>query len=97
MPRYQLRYETAYLNDLRGLHRAYDLPRITRAVLGLADQAETPSRNRRRLVAPVSWCMSATWQQRVDGYRVLYRVEDGVVLVLRVRFKGSQTTEEMGS
>jgi mRNA-degrading endonuclease RelE of RelBE toxin-antitoxin system len=96
VPRYQLRYEAAYLNDLRSLQRAYDLPVITRAVLGLADQAETPSRNRRRLAAPISWCMAATWQQRVDDYRVLYRVEDGFVHVLRVRFKSSKTTEEMG-
>jgi mRNA-degrading endonuclease RelE of RelBE toxin-antitoxin system len=96
VPRYQLRYEAAYLDDLRSLQRAYDLPLVTQAVLALADQAEALTRNRRPLAAPISWCPTATWQQRVQDYRVLYRVENGVVLVLRVRFKGSKATEEMG-
>ena len=96
MPRYRLQYEAAYLDDLRTLLRAYDLPLITRAVLILADQAEVPSRNRRPLTAPISWCPTATWQQRVEGYRVLYRVEADSVFVLRVRFKGSKSSEEMG-
>lgn len=95
MPDYLLRYEAAYLNDLRFLRRAYDLPIITRAVLLLATQAETPTRNRRPLTSPISWCPTATWQQRVEGYRVLYRVEGGEVQVLRVLFKGSKATEEM--
>jgi mRNA-degrading endonuclease RelE of RelBE toxin-antitoxin system len=94
--RFQLRYEGAYLADLRSLRRAYDLPIITTAVLGLAEEADVPSRNRRPLTDPISWCPAATWQQRVENYRVLYRIEDGVVFILRVRFKGSKTTEEMG-
>jgi mRNA-degrading endonuclease RelE of RelBE toxin-antitoxin system len=76
--------------------RAYDLPIIIAAVNRLADQAEVASRNRRPLGGPVSWCPAAKWQMRVGGYRVFYRVENGVVDVLRVRFKGSRTTEEMG-
>jgi mRNA-degrading endonuclease RelE of RelBE toxin-antitoxin system len=36
------------------------------------------------------------WQLRVGNYRVLYRFGEGVVFVLRVRFKGTKTTEEMG-
>ena len=96
MPRYFLRYEDAYLDDLRTLARAYELPIITRAVLQLGDHAETQSRNRKPLSAAISWCASATWQLRIDDYRVLYRVDGSVVQVLRVRFKGSRTTEEMG-
>jgi mRNA-degrading endonuclease RelE of RelBE toxin-antitoxin system len=96
VPRYFLRYADAYLADLRTLARAYDLPVVTRAVLQLADQAETQSRNRKPIAVPISWCPAATWQQRVDDYRVLYRVDGGIVQVLRVRFKGSRTTEEMG-
>jgi mRNA-degrading endonuclease RelE of RelBE toxin-antitoxin system len=94
--RYLLQYEDAYLDDLRTLARAYDLPAITRAVMQLADQAETRTRNRRPLSTPISWCPAATWQQRVEEYRVLYRVDGGIDQVLRVRFKGSRTTEEMG-
>jgi hypothetical protein len=76
--------------------RAYDLPLITKAVLGLTDQAEVVSRNRKPLVAPISWCPLATWQQRVQNYRVLYRVDADIVQMLRVRFKGSKSSEEMG-
>jgi mRNA-degrading endonuclease RelE of RelBE toxin-antitoxin system len=96
LPRYELRYATVYLEDLRSLLRPYDLPVIVGTVNDLADQAETVSRNRRPLGAPISWCPTATWQLRVGDYRVLYRVDEGVVSVLRVRFKGSKTTEEMG-
>ena len=96
MPRYLLRYEDAYLEDLRTLARAYDLPIISRAVLQLADQAETRSRNRKPLSAAISWCPTATWQLRIEDYRVLYRVDGSIVQVLRVRFKGFRTTEEMG-
>jgi hypothetical protein len=94
--RYELRYTTAYLDDLRSIIDAYSLPIVTRAVLGLADQAEVVTRNRRPLSLPVSWCPEATWQQRVGSFRVLYRVADGWVYILRVKFKGSMTTEEMG-
>jgi mRNA-degrading endonuclease RelE of RelBE toxin-antitoxin system len=96
VPRYLLQYADAYLDDLRTLTRAYDLPIITRAVQQLADQAEVESRNRRPIAAPISWCSAATWQLRVDAYRVLYRVDGSMVQVLRVTFKGSRTTEEMG-
>ena len=96
MPRYLLLYDDACLDDLRTLARPYDLPIITRAVLQLGDQAETQTRNRKPLSAAISWCPAATWQQRVDDYRVLYRVDGSVVQVLRVRFTGSRTTEEMG-
>lgn len=57
---------------------------------------EVPSRNRKRILKAVSWCPKATWQLRVGSYRVLYEVERGVVTLLRVTFKGTQTTEEMG-
>src|SRR5262245_20507057 len=95
-PRYDLRYADEYLQDLRELPRSYDLPLITKAVAALAYQAEMTTRNRRGLITQISWCPAATRQQKVGGYRILYRVDDGVVSVLRVRFKGSRTTEEMG-
>jgi len=67
-----------------------------RRVAILAFQAETETRNRKRLARPISWCPEATWQLRVRKYRILSRVEGGTVLVLRLTFKGTQTTEEMG-
>ena len=96
MPRYRLLYSSAYIEDYRALD-AFDRAKVRDAVLILADQAEVPTRNRRPLEAPVSWCPEATWKLRIEGYRLLYRVEDTTVFVLRVQFKGSDTIEEMGS
>jgi len=96
MARYRLRYASAYLQDLRTLADAYSLPIVTAAVLLLADQAEVATRNRRPLVSSVSWCPEATWQLRIGAFRVLYSVAGGLVDVLRLKFKGSKTTEEMG-
>ena len=94
-PAYSLLYDQSYLDDLERID-PFDIPVIRESVLHLQHQAEQRSRNRRSLRAPVSWCPAATWQLRVRGYRVLYRVDDGAVTVLRLVFKGSSTTEEMG-
>src|SRR6266567_4100266 len=51
------------------------------------DFEKTTTRHRRPLRAPVSWCPSASWQQRVGSFRILYRVDGGTVDVLRLRFK----------
>ena len=96
MPRYELRYEPSYLQDLKTAGAPYDLPAIASAIRGLLDQAELITRNRRPLQEPISWCPRASWQLRVGAYRVLYRVDRDVVSLLRLRFKGSRTTEEMG-
>jgi mRNA-degrading endonuclease RelE of RelBE toxin-antitoxin system len=97
MPRYELRYDAAFLEDERGVASAFELPMILAAVGHLADQAEVETQRRRRLARPVSWCVEATWQLKIGSYRVLYRVDGGTVSLLRLRFKGSKTTEEMGS
>lgn len=95
-PPYQLTYDRRYFDDLEHLD-PFDIPVIRDAVLVLEHQAEQVSRNRRPLKQPVSWCPDAKWQLRVRDYRVLYRIEgDGIVIVLRVKFKGSGTTEELG-
>jgi hypothetical protein len=44
----------------------------------------------------ISWCPAASWQLRVRQYRVLSDVQLGIVSLLRVTFKGRQTSEEMG-
>jgi mRNA-degrading endonuclease RelE of RelBE toxin-antitoxin system len=93
--RYQLRYSVAFDRDLDDVS-PYDATVIRAAVLLLRDQAEVPTRSRRPLTSPVSWCPDASWQLRVRDYRVLYRVQMGLVSLLRVTFKGRKTTEEMG-
>lgn len=95
MPPYRLLFDRRYLDDLEAVD-PFDIPIIREALLHLAHQAEHETRNRRRLRQPVSWCPAATWQVRVRGYRVLYEVQEGIVTVLRLRFQGSLSTEEMG-
>ena len=94
-PPYTLLYEQAYLDDLEEID-AFDIPMIRDRLVQLEHQAEQQTRNRRPLRTPLSWCPAATWQLRVGDYRVLYDVRDGTVTILRLRFKGSSSTEEMG-
>lgn len=95
MPRYELLYSSEFDRDLEALG-AYNGPIVRAALILLSEQAELESRNRRHLAKPLSWCPEATWQVRVGNYRVLYRVDAGKVKILRVRFKGIRTSEEMG-
>jgi mRNA-degrading endonuclease RelE of RelBE toxin-antitoxin system len=92
---YGLLYSRAFDEDLDTIP-AYDAVIVRTRLAILASQPEVETRNRKRLVNQISWCPDATWQLRVRGYRVLYRVERSNVLVLRLTFKGRQTTEEMG-
>ena len=82
------------LNQLRAFHRA----RISTTVAGLAHQAETETRHRKRLRAgediPAEY-PSPTWEIRVGAHRVLYCVEGKTVRVLGVKLKGRQTTGEI--
>jgi mRNA-degrading endonuclease RelE of RelBE toxin-antitoxin system len=89
-------YSSEYLEDYKLLD-AFERPKVRSAVLMLAEEAEMTARNRRPLRTQVSWCPEATWRLHVEDYRVLYRVDAGTVFVLRVRFKGSRTIEDMGS
>ena len=93
--RYSLLYSRAFDEDLDEIP-AYDAVIVRSAVALMVTQAETPTKNRRRLSSPISWCPEADWQLRVRSYRVLYRVDEGTVRVLRLTFKGRMTTEEMG-
>jgi len=94
-PPYELLYDRGYLDDLQAID-PFDIPIVREALLRLEHQAEQQTRNRRRLRLPISWCPAATWQVRVRDYRVLYDVQGGTVTILRLRFKGSSSTEEMG-
>jgi len=90
-----LDFSSLFDTDLSRLD-AFVYPQIRSAVSLLRDQAEIPSRNRRALRATIWWCPEATWQARVGDFRILYRVEGHTVCLLRVRLKGSRTTEDMG-
>jgi hypothetical protein len=96
VPRFAISYAGSYLRDFLRID-AFDRARIRTAVLALADQGDVATRNRRPLKVSISWCPEATWQLRSGEHRVLYRIEGGDVLALRVLLKGSRTTEEMGS
>jgi mRNA-degrading endonuclease RelE of RelBE toxin-antitoxin system len=92
-----LRFAATYLLELRELP-VFDRAKIQAAVgHSLTTDADNPSRNRRPLKAQISWCPEAKWQLRVGNYRVLYSVDPTGVEILRVRFKGRRSTEEMGS
>jgi mRNA-degrading endonuclease RelE of RelBE toxin-antitoxin system len=93
--RYNLDLDPLFDADLSALD-AFAYPRIRSAIASLQDQAEVRTRNRRPLRGAVWWCPEATWQLRVGEFRVLYRVEGRDVRLLRVRWKGTRTTEEMG-
>jgi len=94
-PHHKLLYSRAFDDDLDDIP-AYDAVIVRSAVALLANQAETESRHRKGLSRAVSWCPEAGWELRVRSYRVLYRVDEGTVRVLRLTFKGRMTTEEMG-
>ena len=93
--RFRVEYDQAAFDDIEDID-SFDLPIIRRAIELLADQANVRTRNRRPLARAVSWCPEATWQLRVRHYRVLYRFDGSTVRLLRVRWKGSLTTEEIG-
>ncbi len=92
--RFRLEYDQAAFDDIDDVD-AFDLPIIRKAIDLLKDQADVRTRNRRPLEQTVSWCPEATWQVRVRGHRLLYCFDRGTVRVLRVRWKGSLTTEEI--
>jgi mRNA-degrading endonuclease RelE of RelBE toxin-antitoxin system len=92
---FRIEWEQPAFDDLEEID-SFDSPIIHREVRLLEHHADQPGRNRRPLARPVAWCPDATWQLRVGGYRVLYSLEAGVVRILRIKWKGRSTTEEMG-
>jgi mRNA-degrading endonuclease RelE of RelBE toxin-antitoxin system len=82
MARHRIVYADLFLDDLRRIE-AFERAKVRTALLILSDQAELAARNRRPLRGPVHWCPEATWQLRIEDYRVLYRVVSDEVQVLR--------------
>ena len=96
MTRWTLAFADTYLTDLRELP-VFDRARVQASVASsLEGEPDRPTRHRRPLKSGVGWCPEATWQLRVGEYRVLYRIQNSSVEILRVRFKGRRTTEAMG-
>jgi mRNA-degrading endonuclease RelE of RelBE toxin-antitoxin system len=59
----------------------------------LAHQAETETRNRKRLAKKLGALTEAEWNLRIGDLRALYRIVDGrIVRILRVIIKGTATT-----
>lgn len=84
----------ADLRRLRGFYR----PPILAAVAMLVHQAETDTRNRKRLRSgqdlPPEY-PDPTWEIRVGPHRVLYAVESETARILGVKLKGTLTTGEI--
>jgi mRNA-degrading endonuclease RelE of RelBE toxin-antitoxin system len=78
--------------------RAFQRPLIRAAIAELVHQAETETRNRKRLQSGIDIPADypdPTWEIRVGTHRVLYCVEGETVRVLGVKLKGTQTTGEI--
>jgi len=88
-------YDQEAFDDLDEVD-AFDIPVLRTAIGRLQYEALSQTMRRCPLDRPVSWCPDATWQQRCGNYRIFYRVEDRTVRVLRVKWKGSRTTEDIG-
>jgi len=74
---------------------AFHHRRIMGAIRDLHHQAETETRNRKPLATPLDLLPEATWELRVDPYRVLYFVAARTVRVLRVIMKVGTTEDSL--
>lgn len=97
MSRYTVIWSEDAEAEVRLLSGFYRAP-VLAAVVHLAHQAETETRNRKRL-RPGSDIPSdypdPTWEIRVGRYRVLYAVEGETVRIIGVKLKVAQTTGEI--
>jgi hypothetical protein len=84
--RYALDPEDAFDSDLERVE-PFHLGRMFAELDELEHQAEAKTRNRKVLKAAIPWCPRATWEVRVDPYRVLYRVDGTTVHLLAVGLK----------
>ena len=97
MPRYRVEWSELAKTELKQI-RSFYRPAIVTAVDELAAQAETETRNRKRLRATVeisSKYPDPTWEIRVGLFRVVYGVEGETVRILGVKIKGARTIGEI--
>jgi len=68
--------------------------RVASAVDRLVHDAETESRNRKRLRRRLDGLAGAEWNLRVGEFRVFYQViDERIARILRVILKGAATTD----
>ena len=92
---YEIEWSEEAEADFRVLPLFVRGPVVVAAVEELRYQAETETRNRKRLREPLDALIEAEWSVRVGDHRVLYRVVEGhAVQVLRVILKGTDTMDE---
>ena len=76
--------------------RPFDRRPIVQALRLLSHQAETETRNRKRLRRPLEGVPSDTWELRIGIHSVLYEVRaHATVRVLRVIIKKGTTAESV--
>jgi len=69
--------------------------RVASAIEQLVHQAETETRNRKRIRKRLGVLTEAEWNLRIGDFRALYRIVDGrTVQILRVIIKGTATTDD---
>ena len=78
--------DSAFTDDLESVDPFY-LGQIHRAVEQLQFEPTVQTRNRKRLKRPVSWCPRAVFSLRVGAFRILYRVGETKVDLLRLGVK----------
>jgi mRNA-degrading endonuclease RelE of RelBE toxin-antitoxin system len=88
--RYLLQWDPRAETELDQL-RAFDARPLLGAVERLRDQAEVMTRNRKPLRKRLFEVPAAGWEVRVGQHRVLYRVQERTVTILRVILKGRRT------
>ena len=83
MTRYAIAYSDRAQKDLRSIRDARTAAALRDAITALADTPRPPGA--KKLAGP-----SGLWRVRVGDWRILYRIEDGrlLVLVVRVALRG---------
>ena len=95
MAHYEIEISELANDELEEL-RPFDRRPIVQALRLLSHQAETETRNRKRLRRPVEGLPRDTWQIRIGVHRVLYEVRaHATVRVLRVIIKTGTTGESL--
>ena len=79
LPRYQIELTSAALRDLKALPKNV-LSRVDRRILALADNPRP--RGAKKLKGE-----DDLYRLRVGDYRILYRIEDDVLLIIVVRIR----------
>jgi hypothetical protein len=87
---YAIRYSLDAMDDLAKM-RAFDRAKIMNEVRkNLIHQPTVITRHRKPVTPTPDLAIAAAWELQVDAWRVLYDIEPGEVLIIRVIFKGTK-------